>query len=436
MIGNPPSNHRMLFSRRGLSQLVLPAGSSHSAEVLLAARAIRAFGDGFVSVLLPVYLLGLGFGAVAVGTVSTATLLGSAVLTLLVGLPHPVPRLGRKRLLLAASLLMAATGLAFATVHSLWPLLVVAFIGTLNPSSGDVSVFLPLEHSLLSQAAEPKARTALFARYSLAGTLAAAIGALCAGVPAWLAAHSALDGLTAVQLFFGIYGALGLVAFALYRRLPVPAEPAQVRSAPLRESRRTVFTLSALFSLDAFGAGFVVQSLLALWLFQRFDLSLQVAGTIFFWTGVLSAVSYLVAVPLATRFGLINTMVFTHLPSNVFLALVPFMPSLPLALALLLMRSALSQMDVPTRSSYVMAVVPPDERTAAASITSVPRSLTSALGPLPAGYLLALSPFGWPLVIAGVLKGTYDLLLLAMFARVRAPEENRARSQHRSTEVP
>ncbi|HEY3058390.1 MAG TPA: MFS transporter [Chloroflexota bacterium] len=404
-----------------LSRRLLPAGTTDDAILLLVARAVRAFGDGFVSVLLPVYLLGLGFDAVAVGALSTSTLLGSAALTLLVGLQ--ANRFGRRGLLLAASVLMAATGLAFATVHAFWPLLLIAFVGTLNPSSGDVSVFLPLEQSLLPQTATAKARTALFARYSVAGTLAAAVGALCAGVPAVLAAHTPLDTTGAVQVLFVVYGLLGLVAFALYRRLSPTAEPRRVEQAPLRESKRTVFTLAGLFSLDAFGGGLVVQSLLALWLFQRFDLSLQSAGSLFFWTGVLAAVSFLLAVPLAERFGLINTMVYTHLPSNVLLALVPFMPNLPLAIALLLARSALSQMDVPTRASYVMAVVPPAERPAAASVTAVPRSLASALGPLPAGFLLALSPFGWPLVIAGVLKGAYDVLLLAMFARVRPPEE-------------
>jgi len=296
-------------------------------------------------------------------------------------------------------------------------------VGTLNPSSGDVSVFLPLEQSLLPQTTEPKMRTALFARYSVAGTLAAAGGALCAGVPALFAANTPLDTTGAIQALFVVYGVLGLVAFALYRRLPAAVEPRRVDHAPLQESKRTVFTLASLFSLDAFGGGLVLQSLLALWLFQRFNLSLESAGALFFWTGVLAAVSFLLAVPLAERFGLINTMVYTHLPSNVLLALVPFMPSLPLAIALLLARSALSQMDVPTRASYVMAVVPPAARPAAASVTAVPRSLASALAPLPAGYLLALSPFGWPLVLAGVLKGAYDLLLLAMFARVRPPEE-------------
>jgi MFS family permease len=389
--------------------------------VLLAARGVRAFGDGFVSVLLPVYLLALGFDALAVGAVGAATLLGSATLTMLVG--FQASRLGRKGLLLTASLLMAATGLAFATVHSFWPLLVVAFVGTLNPSSGDVSVFLPLEQSVLPQMAEPKARTALFARYSVAGTLAAAVGALCTGLPSWLASHTLVDSLTAIELMFGVYGVLGLIAFAVYRCLPADMEPAHTRHAPLRESRRTVVTLAALFSLDSFGGGLVIQSLLALWLLQRFNLSLESAGALFFWSGVFATISFLLAVPLAERFGLINTMVFTHLPSNVLLVLVPFMPSLPLAVVLLLARSALSQMDVPTRTSYVMAVVPPAERPVAASMTTVPRSLASALAPLPAGYLLAMSSFGWPLVLAGVLKGVYDLLLLIMFAKVRPPEE-------------
>jgi len=409
------------LTRSQIARRLLPAGTSRDARVLLAARAVRAFGDGFVSVLLPVYLLALGFDAVAVGAVSTATLLGSATLTMLVG--FQATRLGRKGLLLAASLLMAATGLAFAIVHSFWPLLVVAFVGTLNPSSGDVSVFLPLEQSVLPQMAEPKARTALFARYSVAGTLAAAVGALCTGVPTWLASHTLVGSVTAIELMFGVYGLLGLMAFGLYRRLPADVEPTHTRHVPLRESRRTVLTLAALFSLDSFGGGLVVQSLLALWLLQRFNVSLELAGPLFFWTGVFATVSFLLAVPLAERFGLVNTMVFTHLPSNVLLVLVPFMPSLPLAVALLLVRSALSQMDVPTRTSYVMAVVPPAERPAAASLTTVPRSLASALAPLPAGYLLAMSSFGWPLVLAGVLKGVYDVLLLIMFAQVRPPEE-------------
>jgi len=318
---------------------------------------------------------------------------------------------------------MALTGAGFVVVHDFWPLLIVAFVGTLNPSSGDVSVFLPLEQSVLPQIVSANHRTALFARYSLVGTLVAAAGALCAGLPEVFVARGLLSFGQALQGMFVVYGLLGLIALALYNRLsPVLGEPQPTRT-PLRESRRIVYTLAGLFALDSLGGGFVVQSLLALWLFQRFDLSVATAGTIFFWTGVLSAGSYLVAARLAERFGLVNTMVFTHLPSNVLLLLVPFMPNLQLAIVLLLLRSALSQMDVPTRNSYVMAVVPPAERPAAASVTTVPRSLAQAIGPLPAGYLLGVSTFGWPLVIAGAVKATYDVLLLIQFARLRPPEE-------------
>jgi MFS family permease len=225
---------------------------------------------------------------------------------------------------------------------------------------------------------------------------------------------------------FLVYGLLGLIALLLYRRLSPHMEADRTQAqAPLREARGIVFRLAALFSLDAFGGGLVVQSLLALWLFQRFGLSIAVAGTLFFWTQVLAALSYPVSAWLAGRIGLVNTMVFTHLPSNVLLTLVPFMPNLPLALGLLLARSALSSMDVPTRNSYVMAVVPPAERPAAASVTAVPRSLATAASPLLAGYLFSVSPFGWPLAIAGVCKGVYDLLLLKQFASLRPPEETR-----------
>jgi MFS family permease len=399
----------------------LPPGTTTDARQLLTARGLRAFGDGFVSVLLPVYLLGLGLDELQIGAIATATLLGSAALTLLVGmLAH---RLRVRPLLLGASVLMAATGIAFVLVHEFWPLLLVAFVGTLNPSSGDVSVFLPLEQSVLPRTVNAQQRTNLFARYSLIGSLVGAAGALFAAVPQIIATRTGFSAAQALQSMFLLYGILGLISIAVYRRLSPSLESPHEQRAPLRESRRIVYTLSALFSLDAFGSGFVVQSLLALWLFQRFELSVAAAGTIFFWTGVFSAGSYLVAARLAQRIGLVNTMVYTHLPSNALLLLVPFMPSLPLALALLFARSALSQMDVPTRNSYVMAVVPPAERPAAASVTAVPRSLASAASPLLSGYLLGLSTFGWPLVIAGLLKGTYDLLLLRMFARVKPPEE-------------
>jgi MFS family permease len=386
---------------------LLPSQATPDAGVLLRARAVRAFGDGFVSVLLPLHLTTLGFDGFQIGAVATATLLGSAALTLLIGLV--AYRLGRQMLLLRASLLMIATGLGFAFVHD---------------SSGDVSVFLPTEHALLPQTVSDRQRTALFARYSLVSSLVAAAGALTAGLPELVAEKTDLSLAHALDGMFLLYAILGLVAFLLYRGLSPAIEPdTKTDLAPLTTSRGIVYKLAALFSLDSFGSGFVVQSLLALWLFQRFDLSVATAGVIFFWTGVLSAFSALAAARIASRIGLLNTAVFTHLPANLFLMLTPFMPTVELAVAFLLLRSALSQMDVPVRNSYVMAVVSPAERPAAASVTAVPKSLAAALSPLLSGWLLTLSAFGWPLVIAGALKGVYDVLFLLMFKAVRPPEE-------------
>jgi len=396
--------------------------SSANLRRLLSARGLRAFGDGFVSLLLPLYLITLGLTPFEVGVITTGTLLGSGLLTLLVGM-HAW-RLRFRTLLLLASALMAATGLGFAVFTDFWPLLIIAVVGTLNPSSGDVSVFLPLEQAVLTRLATDRQRTAVFARYSLVGALVGATGALFAGSSEWLTGAMHVGAKAAMQSLFLLYGLLGVASGFIYRKLPVALEAeTAARAAPLRESRRIVYTLAALFSLDAFGGGFIVQSMLALWLFQKFDLSIAVAGTIFFWTGVFSALSYLVAVRIANRIGLVNTMVFTHLPSSVLLILVPFVPDLTWVIVLLLVRSALSQMDVPTRSSYVMAVVSPGERAAAASITSVPRSLASAISPLIAGYLLGVSTFGWSLVIAGGVKIVYDILLLVTFRTVRPPEE-------------
>lgn len=397
-------------------------GLAPDARRLLLAKGVRAFTDGVVSITLPVYLLRLGYSPFAVGAIVTSTLLGSALLTLLIGLfAHQFP--GR-RLLMGACLLMASTGILFATVHGFWPLLVVAFVGTINPSAGDVSIFLPVEQALLSGTITPRRRTALFARYSLIGAVAGAFGTLFAGVPEVIAGKAGIDATSVLQSLFWLYAAAGVLTLLIYRSLssPTPLPQISASSAPGRP-RRIVFELAALFSLDAFGGGFFVQSLLALWLFNAFHLSVLAASSILFWMGLCSAISYLLAVPLSERFGLINTMVFTHLPANILLILVPFAPSLSVAIVLLIARSALSQMDVPTRTSYVMAVVKPQERPAAASITAVPRSLASAMSPLLAGYLLSLSTFGWPLIIGGALKAVYDILLLFRFRHVRPPEE-------------
>jgi len=390
---------------------------------LLVAKGLRAFGDGYVSLLLPLYLLQLGFSPLQVGIVATATLVGSGLLTLAVGL-HAW-RYHYRSLLLAASVLMAATGLGFAALTDFWPLLLVALVGTLNPSSGDVSVFLPLEHAVLARVVSDRQRTATFARYSLVGSLLAAAGSLAAALPAALASVSGLSSTQAIQAMFLLYALIACASGLVYRGLPKAlSTDAPQALAPLQQSKKKVYALAALFSLDAFGGGFVVQSMVALWLYQRFDLSLAAAGVVFFWTGVLTAASYLVAVRIAGRFGLVNTMVYTHIPSSLCLILLPFVPYVGYAIALLFLRSALSQMDVPTRSSYVMAIVTPAERPAAASITSVPRSLASAVSPFLAGWMLSASGFGWPLLVAGGVKIVYDLLLLATFRKIRPPEED------------
>ena len=392
---------------------LLPPGVHHGALPLLLARALRAFADGYVAVLLPVYLIALGFGAWEVGVLATATLLGSSCATLALGAwGH---RFHRHQLITGAALLMAATGFAFGLAGGFWPLLLIAFAGTLNPSSGDVSVFLPLEHARLADAAEGDARTALFARYSLAGSLSAAFGALAAALPAQIAAVTGLSMLAGLRCMFALYGAIGCAVWLLYRTLPRPHDSAPPPHAPLGPSRPVVVRLAALFSVDSFAGGMVVNARMALWLLQRFDMSVAAAGRFFFWAGLCAAMSQLAAAPLARRIGLVNTMVWTHIPASVCLIAAAFAPSMPLALGLLLVRALLSSMDVPARSAFVMSVVTPAERAAAASFTNVPRSLASAAGPVIGAGLFAAGMLAAPLVACGVLKIAYDLALWRAF---------------------
>lgn len=392
-----------------------------AARTIYLARAIRDFGDGFVAILLPVYLTALGLSAFDVGVVATLALFGSALLTLAIGFLGASR--GSRPMLLAASALMVATGLAYAIATDYAVLLLVAFVGTINPSGGSTSIFVPLEHTVLSGAVTPAERTRAFARYSLIGALAGAVGSLAAATPEWLALLG-LGRLDAIKAMFFAYAALGVLGAIAYAGIPARTQEAQARPpAALGPSRRIVYRLAALFSIDSFAGGFVVQSLLALWLFQRFELSLASASLFFFWSGVLSAFSFPVAAWIGARIGLVNTMVFTHIPSSLCLIGAAFAPSLGWALALLLARATLSQMDVPTRSSYVMAVVTEAERPAAASVTAVPRSLASAASPALAGALFASGYAIWPLLLCGGLKILYDLMLLAAFRHVRPPEE-------------
>jgi len=390
---------------------------------LYAARALRGFGDGFAIIILPVYLSAIGFSAQQIGLVASASLLGTAALTLLTG--FIAPRYPTRTMFLAGAGLIALTGLVFPAFESIAPILLVAFVGSINPSSGDLGMLIPLEHALLTRETADRDRTSVFARYSLIGSLTSAFGSLAAALPEILASNG-WSKIGAIRLMFYGYGTLGLLSALLYRRLP--RDNSDVSSTPnvtLGPSRNVVYKLAALFSMDAFAGGFVVQSLLALWLFQRFDLSLEAAGLYFFCASLLGAISFPVAAWLARRIGLINTMVFTHIPSSLCLIAAAFCSSLSAVLSLLLVRSALSQMDVPTRSSYVMAVVTPAERTAAASVTAVPRSLASSISPAIAGFMLA-GPFSaLPLVVCGCLKIGYDLALLRMFRHTKPPEEVR-----------
>jgi MFS family permease len=389
--------------------------------IVFSATALRAFGDGFAAIILPAYLTAIGYDAVTVGLIATVSLTGTALLTLLVG--AIASRFDLRSLLIAAACLAAASGLLFPSAEHLAFLAFISFVGTIGPASSNAGIHTPIEHTFLAREVSDAARTTIFARYSLIGALAGAAGALAASLPDLLA-KSGIGHLGAFRIMFYAYAGLGVASMLLYLLLPRHPPQAERPVAPLGPSRSIVYKLAALFCIDAFAGGFIVNSLLALWLFERFGLSLSGAALFFFWASTLSAFSYPVAARLAKRFGLVNTMVFTHIPSSIFLIIAAFADNLYVALALLLLRSALSQMDVPTRTSYVMAVVTPVERPAAASVTAVPRSLASALSPAIAGSLLATPFSSLPLIICGSLKIAYDLALLWSFHHVKPPEES------------
>jgi MFS family permease len=383
---------------------------AHVTRPLVIARAMRAFADGFASVLLARYLKHLGFSGAQIGALITATLLGSAVVTLYAGVR--LARFGARFVLLWSCALMALTGIGFAGVTWFWPLLVVGFVGTLNPSGGDVSLFLPTEQAALADLTDVLDRPRRFAAYNLAGALVGAAGALASALPQRIADAQGWDVTRTERLSFLVYvvsaGGAALVYGRMRGTLPGPS-----LTRGLHKSRRVVIKLSMLFTIDSAGGGFALQSLLVLYLFLRFHLSPVATGATLAGTGALSAFSQLASPVIARRIGLVRTMVFTHLPANAFLILAGVVPNATAAIIFLLLRSALSQMDVPARQALVMRLVEPEERAAAASITNVPRSLGSAATPALAGAMLDWSHFGWPLVIGGVAKSVYDLLLLA-----------------------
>jgi MFS family permease len=389
-----------------------------------------------MGVLLAVALSQRGFTPVGIGAIITVSLVGDFFGTYLIALY--ADRWGRRRTLAVLAVLMGLTGAIFGLVSNYPILLVAGFVGTLGSSASETAPFLPIEQAIVPQIVPAERRTGVFARYNLVASFAAALGALAAGLPDLLT-HAGIGLMSGIRLMFGAYVLAGLLAVLLAVRLSpaVEVHDALARSPngpgvaerrrlipAMGRSRPIVLRLAALFSLDSLAGGLVAQSLVALYFHLRFGIPLGPLGVLFFAANALSAVSFLAAVPLARRFGLLNTMVFTHLPSNALLVLVAFMPTFPLAAGVLLLRQLLSQMDVPTRQAYTMALVAPQERTAAASVTSLARSAGSAASPVISGALLqgALLTLGLPLVIAGVTKGVYDLSLWRIFRRVPIEE--------------
>lgn len=393
--------------------------------LLFASKAIRMFAYGFLSIVLVLYLVSIGLDDLEIGALLALTLIGDTAISLY--LTTHADRFGRRRTLIIGAALMLLAGVMFVLTDNFVLLLIAAIIGVISPSGNEVGPFLSIEQSALAQLVPGEKRTNLFAWYNLLGSFSTATGALVGG----FAVQSMLDvGLSAqasYQYVIVAYAVLGIVLGLVFMMLTAKVETA-VRERKgrfgLHHSKRTVAKLSALFSMDAFGGGFIVQSVMAYWFFLRFDADPAMLGSIFFVANLLSGFSGLVAAPLAKRIGLVRTMVYTHLPSNVLLIMVPLMPNFELALAVLLLRFSISQMDVPTRQAYVVSVVHPDERSAASGITGVARTMGQSVALLLTGFLLGTaSALSWAFIIAGSIKVVYDILIYFNFKAVRPLED-------------
>ena len=391
---------------------------------LLLTRVLRTFAYGYLAVILGLYLDRLGMGPVQVGLIFTSAIAGSAMMTVFWSLI--ADRYGRRRTVATMALLMAVGGIAFAVASDFWWLLLGAFTGTISATSSEVGVFQTVEQAVLPQTAPDEKRTWLFSIYNMAANFAGALGSLAAASVGFFASLG-LAGADPYRPLFVLYALVGLVNLAIFATLTDRVELVHVegerRFLGVHRSGGTVAKLSVLFGLDAFAGGFVVQSIVAYWFFLRWGLEPATLAVIFFWVGILSGLSLLAAGWLAERFGLLNTMVFSHLPSQVLLVLVPLAPTAPLAVALYLARMSMSQMDVPTRQSYAMAVVDPDERTATAGITNVARTTATALSPTFAGMAFSAAALGVPFFIGGALKIVYDVAIYFTFRGVHPPEE-------------
>ena len=403
------------------------ASGSADVGLLFTSRAFRLFAFGFLSVVLTLYLDACGLDARAIGLVLTFALAGDAALSLLI--TTTADRVGRQRMLVAGALLMMAGAVAFASTTDATWLVVIAAIGVFSPSGSEVGPFLSIEQASLAQLVAPERRTRVFARYVLVGSFATAAGALVGGAAAAAMQRSGISALQSYRILLWAYAVCGLVLLVLFVRLSHRVEAVVVRSGVrrvlgLHRSRKAVTRLASLFALDAFAGGFIVQSLLAYWFHTRFHMDIAALGGLFFAANLLAGISALFAARIAERVGLINTMVVTHLPSNVLLCLVPLMPNATLAVIVLLVRASISQMDVPTRQSYTIAIVDPDERSAAAGVTGIARSVGASFSPALSGLLMATAASAsLPFFIAGGLKIVYDLLVYHGFRSVKTPEE-------------
>ena len=406
---------------------------TRDAYLLFAARCLRMAAYGSLAVILVIYLAALGLDGGRIGLLLSLTLVGDTLISL--WLTTHADSIGRRRTLLIGALLMAGAGVAFLASDLFTVLLVAATIGVISPSGNEVGPFLAVEQAALSESIPGGRRTSVFAWYNLVGSIATAFGALFTGLAVGALRSSGMAEIVADRVVLGAYVVVGVALALLFRTVSArvevpPVDTSIARRLGLHRSRAVVARLAVLFSLDAFAGGLVMQSLLAYWFHTRWGVPESVLGSIFFGANILAAISALLAARIAARIGLINTMVFTHLPSNVLLILVPLMPNLPLAVLVLLARFSISQMDVPTRQSYTMAVVEPDERSAAAGVTGIARTTGAAVGPLIAGPLIATAALASvPFFLGGGLKIVYDLLLWRAFRSSPTPEEGERRGR-------
>jgi MFS family permease len=401
---------------------------SRDGWLLFATCAVRSFAYGFLSVVLGLYLDAIGLDKITIGWIFTAALAGGAIMT--VALTSVADRFGRRSLLITGAVLMALAGLAFATTNNPVLLTIAAIFGTISPSGKEVGPFLSIEQAILPETTHNQNRTAVFSAYNLVGSVFGALGALAVGLPS-LFSLPTTSGYRMLVWGYVLSALLMIVPFALLSTAIEAKNNAtsEIRSLGVRRSRDIVARLAGLFALDAFAGGFIVQSIVAYWFHLRYKADLNTLGGIFFGANLLAALSFIAAPAIARRFGLLNTMVFTHLPSNFLLLLVPLMPDLELAVVMLLARNLLSQLDVPTRQSYAMAVVDPDERAASAGILSVARNIGAAIAPVFTGGILAAPAVGLPFLLAGGLKIVYDLWIFTLFRHLKPPEEKELMNQ-------